>query len=104
VALAEEVGRALADRHGCLLGNHGTVTAGATPVQAYDRALYLEWMCDVWLRARAVGEPRLLSLDEIDRVAAKIATYGQTAPSRQADTAGPADGSEAVDAAAEDAS
>ena len=44
--------------------------------EAYSRAVYLEWLCEVHLRATAAGMPRLLSLAEIDRVRQKIATYG----------------------------
>jgi len=39
--------------------------------------VYLEWVCDVYLRAAAAGKPRLLPADEIEAVAAKLASYGQ---------------------------
>jgi L-fuculose-phosphate aldolase len=74
--LAANTAAALDHRTGCLLGNHGTITIGDDLAQAYTRAQYLEWVCDVWLRARAAGQPRLLPPDEIDRVAAKLRTYG----------------------------
>jgi L-fuculose-phosphate aldolase len=74
--LAANMRAALRGRTGCLLGNHGTITIGDDLAQAYARAQYLEWLCDVWLRAAAAGRPRLLPLEEIDRVAAKLATYG----------------------------
>jgi L-fuculose-phosphate aldolase len=75
--LAGQVTAALAGRTGCLLANHGAVTIGDTLGQAYRRAVYLEWLCEVWLRASARGSPRLLPPDEIDRVAAKLAGYGR---------------------------
>ena len=75
-ALAEQLTAALAGRTGCLLANHGAVTIGTTLAQAYARATYLEWLCEVWLLASAHGNPRLLPADEIDRVAAKLAAYG----------------------------
>lgn len=68
---------ALAGRAGCLLANHGAVTIGETLAQAYRRAEYLEWLCEVWLRASAHGSPALLSPEEIERVAAKLAGYGR---------------------------
>ena len=74
--LADNMADALEDRTGCLLGNHGTITVGDTLGHAYSRAQYLEWLCDVWLRARSVGHPRLLDDAEIEKVAEKLATYG----------------------------
>lgn len=76
--LADGMVRALAGRTGCLLGNHGAVTVGATLGEAYERAVYLEWLCEVALRVRSSGlPPRLLDTAEIDRVVAKLAGYGQ---------------------------
>ncbi|NUT35982.1 MAG: class II aldolase/adducin family protein [Hamadaea sp.] len=76
--LADSVESALEGRTGCLLGNHGAVTVGEDLPEAYAKAQYLEWLCDVWLRARAAGEPRLLDAAEIDVVVAKFRTYGAT--------------------------
>ena len=74
--LADSIADALDGRTGCLLGNHGTIAVGNTLGHAYSRAQYLEWLCDVWLRARSVGHPRLLDDPEIEKVAEKLATYG----------------------------
>jgi L-fuculose-phosphate aldolase len=78
--LARNVVRALHDRTGCLMGNHGAVTVGPDLVTAHDKSLYLEWLCDVYLRASSAGTPRLLSPAEIAAVAAKLAGYGQHRP------------------------
>jgi L-fuculose-phosphate aldolase len=75
--LAANMSAALQDRSGCLLRNHGTITHGATLALAYDRSRQLEWLCQVWLLAKAVGDPILLPQDELDRVVAKFGTYGQ---------------------------
>lgn len=75
--LAAGMGTALAGRHGCLLRNHGTVTTGIDLAQAYERTLQLEFVCRLWLLARAVGEPELLPADELRRLARKLTTYGQ---------------------------
>jgi L-fuculose-phosphate aldolase len=74
--LAANMAAALADRTACILGNHGTITYGDDLAEAYSRAVYLEWLCEVHLRATAAGAPRLLPLAEIDRVRAKLADYG----------------------------
>lgn len=77
--LAANMLRALRDRSACLLQNHGTVAYGATLDQAYDRTAQLEWMCRVWLTARAVPghEPALLSLGQLREVEEKLRGYGQ---------------------------
>jgi L-fuculose-phosphate aldolase len=74
--LARHAAAALADRTGCLLANHGAVTVGASLAQAYERAVYLEWLCEVALRVVCAGRPpRLLDGAELARVAAKLAHH-----------------------------
>jgi L-fuculose-phosphate aldolase len=75
--LARNVVTALDGRTGCLLANHGAVTLGPDLKTAYDRGVYLEWLCDVYLRAAAAGQPRLLPPAEIAAVTAKLKDYGQ---------------------------
>lgn len=75
--LAETMSEALTGRNGCILRNHGTVTVGATLSQAYNRARQLEWLCQLWLTASQVGEPKVLDAAEMARCAEKFATYGQ---------------------------
>jgi L-fuculose-phosphate aldolase len=74
--LAAEMIAALQGRTACLLGNHGAVTYAGTLAGAYSQAVYLEWICEVYLRASAGGEPRLLPPEEIERVRRKLTTYG----------------------------
>lgn len=77
--LAENMLRALADRSGCLLQNHGTVTHGASLDQAYDRTAQLEWMCRLWLTATSVPglSPSLLSGEQLAEVEKQLRGYGQ---------------------------
>ena len=75
--LMESVSAALEGRTGAVMKHHGTITIGETLQKAYDRARQLEWLCEVWLRASAAGSPASLPQDEIDRVVAAFATYGQ---------------------------
>jgi L-fuculose-phosphate aldolase len=42
--------------------------------------VYLEWLCDVYLRASSAGSPRLLSALEMDAVGVKMKGYGQRPP------------------------
>ena len=74
--LAEGMIAALEGRTACVLGNHGTVTYASTLAGAYSQAVYLEWICEVYLRASSAGSPRLLPPEEIERVRQKLTTYG----------------------------
>jgi L-fuculose-phosphate aldolase len=77
-ALAAGAVSALEDRTACLLGNHGAVAVGKSLAEAYERALYLEWVCEVALRVLSSGMiPRLLDGVELDDATARLATYGQ---------------------------
>jgi L-fuculose-phosphate aldolase len=78
--LARNTVRALQDRTACLMGNHGAVTVGPDLAAAHDKSVYLEWLCDVYLRASSAGTPRLLSPAQITAVAVKLAGYGQQPP------------------------
>ncbi|MFD6989516.1 class II aldolase/adducin family protein [Streptomyces sp. NPDC059943] len=78
-ALAEHMLRALRDRTGCLLQNHGTLTYADTLDKAYDRTAQLEWMCRLWLTATSVPgrTPALLSRQQVRDVEEQLRGYGQ---------------------------
>jgi L-fuculose-phosphate aldolase len=79
--LAANVLAAIEGRSGVLLANHGAVTYGPTIQVAYDRALYLEWVSEVWLRAQALPgfTPRILDEADMAEVDARIqGTYRTT--------------------------
>jgi L-fuculose-phosphate aldolase len=78
--LAANVVHALQDRTACLMGNHGAVAVGPDLPTAHDKSVYLEWLCDVYLRASSAGTPRLLSPEQIAAVAVKLEGYGQQPP------------------------
>ena len=81
--LASNVVTALRGRTACLMANHGAVTVGPDLRTALTGSRYLEWLCEVYLRALAASqpreprEPRLLPAAEIELVAGKLAGYGQ---------------------------
>jgi L-fuculose-phosphate aldolase len=78
--LARNVVHALRDRTACLMGNHGAVTVAADLAAAHDKSRYLEWLCDVYLRALSAGTPQLLSPAQLADVAERLAGYGQRPP------------------------
>ena len=78
--LADNVTAALVDRTAALMGNHGAVLVGQALPKVLDRVPYLEYVCDVALRAMATGAPvRVLDADELADVARRLAGYGQQA-------------------------
>ena len=80
-ALARSVVTALDGRSGAIMGNHGAVTVADSLSHAYALAEYLEYLCDVHLRAMATGFPvRTLAADEIADVALRIAPGASTRP------------------------
>ena len=78
--LAGHVVRALRGRTACLMANHGAVVTGPDLRAALDGGRFLEWLCEVYLRALPGGAPRVLPAAEIELVAAKLAAYGQQRP------------------------
>ncbi len=76
--LARHAAEALGERHtACLLQNHGTITVGDSPDQAYARTEILEEMAELYYRARVAGEPVLLDPQQVREVAEKITGYGK---------------------------
>jgi L-fuculose-phosphate aldolase len=75
--LAANVSAALAGRTAAVMRHHGTVVLADSLRAAYDGAAHLEWLCDVWLRASAVGTPRLLSVEQVADVAERLRGYGR---------------------------
>jgi L-fuculose-phosphate aldolase len=67
--LAAAVHAALGDRRGVLLRNHGSVVHGPTLARAYDLAVLLEWLSELYWRASVFGEPRILSHEQLEEVA-----------------------------------
>ncbi|MGH2722254.1 MAG: class II aldolase/adducin family protein [Actinomycetota bacterium] len=75
-ALGERLVEALDGRAAALLQNHGAAAVGASLEQAYAHAAILEWVAALWARARLLGEPRILSPEEMAEAAAALQGYG----------------------------
>ncbi|MGH3148022.1 MAG: class II aldolase/adducin family protein [Rubrobacter sp.] len=79
--LADYASEALGEGHNaCLLQNHGTITVGERPGEAFSRTVVLEEMAEIYYRTRIAGGPILLPPEQVEEVAAKISGYGQTKP------------------------
>ena len=68
---------AMADRHACLLANHGLLVAGRDLEQALALAGELEELCEQYWRTCQLGTPVLLSPAEMAAVGEKFSRYGQ---------------------------
>jgi len=75
--LSRAVAHAFADRHACLMANHGLVAGGTSLAHAMKVAVEIESLCQTYLEALAVGEPMLLSREEMAAVIEKFRTYGK---------------------------
>lgn len=76
-ALSDAALHAMRDRRACLLANHGLLVAGRDLAEAMALAIELEELCEQYWRACQLGQPVILSTDEMTAVLAKFAGYGQ---------------------------
>lgn len=60
-----------------LLANHGIVVCGKSLKSAYGLAKGMEYVAEIQVTAMSVGEPVVLSKEEMDEVLEGFKTYGQ---------------------------
>jgi L-fuculose-phosphate aldolase len=75
--LAENIVRSIGPYNACLMANHGLVTVGRTIEAAFAVAEELELVARLYYQARCIGEPVILSQEEMGIVTQKFKTYGQ---------------------------
>ena len=77
--LSDAALEALQDRTACLLGQHGQIALGKTLTAALALAVEVETLSRLYLQALPLGEPPVLSDEEMARVMKqmKTLTYGQ---------------------------
>lgn len=64
--MAREVVRALKERTGALLANHGAITVGRTLAEAYVGSQVLEKAAMVYINCQSIGGPVEISQEDID--------------------------------------
>lgn len=82
--LADSVAESIGGHNAVLLANHGLVTVGPNLATAFAVAEEIELVARIYYQARCIGEPAIVPHDEMERVIAKFAVYGQrgkTSPS-----------------------
>ena len=73
--LSDNIIEALENRKGCLMSNHGQVTFGENLNSAFELAEELENICHQYINAIKLGEPKILSSNEMDIILEKIKIY-----------------------------
>jgi L-fuculose-phosphate aldolase len=75
--LSENICSVIGEGNAVLLANHGLVAVGETIERAFITAEQVEYVARLYLQAKAVGNPVILSDDEMTKVVEKLQTYGQ---------------------------
>ena len=75
--LSEAVVAALADRRACLMSHHGMVVHGNDLDHTLGLALELETLSEQFWRVLQIGQPKLLSDEEMSRVLENFSSYGR---------------------------
>ena len=78
-ALSRHVLKALAGRKACLMANHGMLVLGADLDDALARAIEVEKLAEMYLKALQGGRPKILGAAEMRVVLDKFKDYGRNA-------------------------
>ena len=73
--LSKSVIKALENRSACLMSNHGQVAFGKNLEDAFELAQEIENICHQYIIALRLGEPKILSLEEMKKVLDKAKNY-----------------------------
>ena len=73
--LSKNVIKALENRSACLMSNHGQVAYGKNLEDAFELAQEIENICHQYIIALRLGQPKILSLDEMKKVLDKAKNY-----------------------------
>jgi L-fuculose-phosphate aldolase len=73
--LSNNVIKALENRSACLMSNHGQVAFGKNLEDAFELAQEIENICHQYIIALRLGEPKILSFEEMKKVLDKAKNY-----------------------------
>ena len=73
--LSDNIIKALENRKGCLMENHGQVTFGNNLEEAFELAKEIENICHQYINTIKIGEPKILSSTEMDKILEKVKNY-----------------------------
>lgn len=78
--LAVNAFEAMEDRYACFLANHGLLTGSKDLPNAFTIAEEIERCAESYYRAKSIGEPVLLTDEEVENMLVKFKSYGQVKP------------------------
>ena len=73
--LSRNIIKALENRKACLMSNHGQVAFGVNLKQAFELAEEVENICHQYIIALKIGNPKILSSVEMNKILDKIKHY-----------------------------
>ena len=73
--LSRNVINALQERSACLMSNHGQVAFGKNLDEAFELAQEVENICHQYIIALKLGQPKILSFEEMKKVLDKAKNY-----------------------------
>ena len=71
----KNINKSLEKRKACLMSNHGQVAFGNNLKQAFELAEEVENICHQYIIALKIGEPKILSSVEMNKILDKIKHY-----------------------------
>lgn len=75
--LAENAFIAMTDRRAVLLANHGLLAGGSSIEDAFQVSVEIEFCAEMYYRAKSIGDPVILSEEEMTVMHERFKTYGQ---------------------------
>jgi L-fuculose-phosphate aldolase len=75
--LSDHICQTIGKGNAVLMANHGLVAVGTNLPNAFTTAEMIEFVAQVYLGTKAVGDPVILDETEMEHVVSKFATYGQ---------------------------
>tara|TARA_B100000795_G_scaffold237121_1_gene197568 strand:+ start:301 stop:954 length:654 start_codon:yes stop_codon:yes gene_type:complete len=75
--LSDNIINALVDRKACLIANHGLIAVGDNLMEAFHIAEEVEHLCHLYIEAKKLGEPNLLSKKQMSDVIERFQTYSR---------------------------
>jgi|TARA_B100001741_G_scaffold286510_1_gene263419 L-fuculose-phosphate aldolase len=73
--LSQNILRALQNRKACLMSNHGQVAFGQNLSSAFELSEELENICHQYIIALKLGNPKILSKAEMEKILDKVKNY-----------------------------
>ena len=75
--LAENAYKAMGSSLAVILANHGLTTAGKDIANAFNITVQVEYISNLYIKARNIGEPIILPDNEMNSMLERFKTYGQ---------------------------